>query len=124
MNPLLEIEARAEESVRRGCAFVGLGIFAVMIGLSFDPPVAAEAGAILTSLLVATLLLKALRAPFRSHRTTELWMLLDRSHRPPEPLAQPILMRTLKETYMRYARATGVLAAGLWVCSLTLILAG
>jgi len=124
MDPLQEIEARADESVRRGCGFAGFGIFSVMVGLSFDPLMAAESGAILTSLLVAALILKAQRAPFRSHRDTELWMILDKRHRPPEPMAQPILMRTLKETYLRYARATGTVAAGLWACSLGLLVAG
>lgn len=122
MDPMQEIEARADESVRRGCGFAGFGIFAVMTGLSFDPVLATESGAILTSLLVAALALKAVRAPFRSHRNTELWMLLDKDSRPPEPLAQRILMTALKETYARYARATGALAAGLWVCSLGLSL--
>lgn len=118
-----EIEARAEETVRRACGFAAFGIFATMIGLSFDPPVAAQAGAILSSLMVAVLFLKAWEAPNRPYRRTELWTILDERHRPPPGLAQRILMNTLQETYLRYARAVAVLAGGLWVLSLLLSLA-
>lgn len=121
MDPMQEIEARAEESVQRGCAFAVLGIACLMMGLSYDPLLAAETGAILTSLLAVVLILKARMAPRRSHKQTELWALLDERHRPPEPQAQRILMRVLKDAYLRYARAAGVGASAFWVCSLGLM---
>ena len=117
------IEMCADLSVRRGCAFGGLGIGSVMAGLSFDPLMSVECGAILTSLMVCILLLKARWAPHRSHKTTELWMMLDKDKRPSEPHAQRILMATLKDAYLRYARLSGIASGGLWVCSLGLMVA-
>jgi len=121
MGSMRLIEACADLSVRRGCAFGGLAIAAVMTGLSFDPLMALECGAILSSLMVCILLLKARWAPHRSHKSTELWTMLDKDKRPAEPHAQRILMSTLKDAYLRYARVVGVTSAGLWACSLGLM---
>ncbi|HEY0835857.1 MAG TPA: hypothetical protein VGE72_18280 [Azospirillum sp.] len=121
MGSLGLIEACADLSVRRGCGFGGLAIGAVMVGLSYDPLLSVEAGAILTSLMGCILLLKAIRSLDRSPKTTEVWMMLDEDKRPAEPHAQRILMGTLKDAYLRYARVTGAASAGLWVFSLGLM---
>ncbi|HYG88967.1 MAG TPA: hypothetical protein VD978_22220 [Azospirillum sp.] len=123
MHSLRLIEACADLSVRRGCGFGGLAIAAVMVGLSFDPLLSVETGAILSSLMACILLLKAGRAPHRSHKTTELWIMLDEDKRPAGPHAQRILMTTLKDAYLRYARFVGFTSAGLWAFSLGLMIA-
>ncbi|MGQ9368412.1 hypothetical protein [Azospirillum sp. ST 5-10] len=123
MISLRELEDCADLSVRRGCGFGGLAIACVMAGLSYQPQMAAETGAILTSLMGIILILKARAAPFRSHKTTEVWVMLDEGRRPPPAQAQRLVMGTLKDTYLRYARLAGVTAAGLWTVSLAIMIA-
>ena len=51
----------AYETVLRACGFGSLAIFCVMIGLSFEPRVAFQAGGFLTTLMALILIFKALR---------------------------------------------------------------
>ena len=52
----------AFETVLRACGFGSLAIFCVMIGLSFQPRAAFQAGGMLTLLMAAILMLKAYEA--------------------------------------------------------------
>ncbi len=78
----------AFETVLRACSFGSLAIFCVMIGLSFEPHAAFQAGAMLTLLMAAILMLKAYGARTKNYRKTELWLYLDDEQRPPEAQAQ------------------------------------
>jgi hypothetical protein len=49
----------AYETVLRACGFASLAIFCVMIGMSFTPKLAFQAGGFLTTLMTAILVLKA-----------------------------------------------------------------
>lgn len=112
------IRACAELSVRRGCGFAALAILTFMFGLSAAPVLALRAGAILTALASVVLFLKALRAPNRDYRRTELWVLLDRNHGLPEAHAERIINTVLRDVYLRYAEFAGLIALTLWALTL------
>ena len=59
----------AFDTVLRACGFGSLAIFCVMIGLSFQPRAAFQAGGMLTLLMAAILMLKAYEARTKNHRT-------------------------------------------------------
>ncbi len=75
----------AYATVLRACAFATLAIFCVMIGLSFLPRSAFQAGGFLTIVVTLVLVLKAHEARTKNHRHTELWLYLPRKagHRRP-----------------------------------------
>lgn len=99
------IEALAELSIRRGLSFAALGIGMAMLGFSFDPAMALGFGAVASLLVSAALALKALAAPRRPYRRTELWILLDGRHDLPEERAQAQIGGLLQRLYLRYAQA-------------------
>ena len=105
----------AYETVLRACGFASLAIFCVMIGLSFEPRAAFQAGGMLTLLMTAILMLKAYEARSKNHRRTELWLYLSEEQRPPEAEAQRACSAVLQETYLTFARwaATIALVMGL-----------
>ena len=75
-------------TVLRACAFGSLAIFCVMIGLSFEPRAAFQAGGFLTTLMTGIFLFKAREALTKNYRRTEMWLYLDKEVRPPEAYAQ------------------------------------
>lgn len=118
-----QIEACANVTVGRACGFAGLGIGAVMMALSYNPPAMAQGGAILTSLLAAVLAWRAGRAPEIPYRRTELWLTLDDGARPPPAYAQRVLGGVLQTTYRHYAALAGRVAAALWLATVLLAMA-
>jgi hypothetical protein len=121
---LQRIEALAELSIARGCGFAALAIFTFMVGLSWDPALATEVGGILALFVCAILVVKAQLAPRRPICKTELWMMLDRSHRPSGAIAQRIIGPVLHACYLRFALYAAGLAAALLALSLVLQLLG
>jgi hypothetical protein len=119
-----EIRRIAFETVLRACGFASLAIFCVMIGLSFEPRVAFQAGGGLTILMVAVLLLKAREALTKNYRRTEMWLYLPKDLRPPEAAAQRVTSSILYETYLTFALWSAQVAAGMWVAALFFSLAG
>ena len=81
-------------------AFAGLGIFVVMVGLSFDPVLALRSGGVLLLILLAGLLLKAQHVARTDYRRTEAWLLLDRAERPDETHAGRTCRTALREAYL------------------------
>jgi hypothetical protein len=100
----------AFETVSRACGFGSLAIFCVMIGLSFEPQAAFQAGAMLTLLMAAILMLKAYGARTKNCRRTEMWLYLTDEQRPPEAFAQRMTSAVLVETYLTFARWTAIIA--------------
>ena len=78
----------AYEVVSRACLFASLAIFCVMVGMSFSPRIAFQAGGFLTTIMAAILILKAHEASTKDYRRTELWLYLEKDERPPETYAQ------------------------------------
>lgn len=113
-----KLQQLANLSVGRACFFAALAIWAVMMGLISDPVVALKSGAILTSLVVVVLFIKARRSPTRSYRETELWILLDGKLDMPEAAAQRLLSDILKRTFERYALWAAAFALFFWALAL------
>lgn len=105
-------------TVLRACGFGSLAIFCVMIGLSFEPRAAFQAGGMLTLLMAAILMLKAYEARTKNHRRTELWLYLSQEERPPESQAQRACSAVLQETYLAFARWSASIAVVMGVLAL------
>ena len=110
-------------SVGRGVAFAGLGIFVVMVGLSFDPVLALRSGGVLLLILLAGLLIKAQHVARTDYRRTEAWLLLDRAERPDERTAG-YLTKALREACIWFARWTAGAAVLVWGFAAISTLAG
>jgi hypothetical protein len=114
------IDRAAEQSVGRAVAFAALGIGCSMLGLAGYPVMALRCGAVLTALMATILLIKAMAAPRRPHRRTEVWLLLDRPPDLPPERAQQLIGEALRRVFERYARWSATTALGFWAASLLL----
>jgi hypothetical protein len=111
-------------SIGRATAFAAFGIFCLMVGLSFNPPLMTRVGAILSLALSAGLILKAELALRQDHRRTEMWLLLPPSDRPPHEVAQRLSGTVLRETYLRFAMMSAGASVILWGITVLLWLVG
>ena len=107
-------------SVARGCGFAGLAIVCIVLGLSYDPILAAKTGAMLTTGLAVILIFRAQQAPFRDYRKTELWIMLKKNERPVAEQAQKLAGQTLQDTYFTFANHVAAVAAVFWVVAIAL----
>ncbi len=114
----------AYETVLRACGFGSLAIFCVMIGLSFEPRAAFQAGGFLTTIMAAILIFKAREALTKNYRKTEMWLYLPKEVRPPEAYAQWASSTVLRETYLTFAKWTSAIAIALWILALGFSLLG
>jgi hypothetical protein len=108
----------AFETVLRACGFGSLAIFCFMVGLSFAPLVAFQAGGVLTMVMTGILFWKALEARSKPYRRTELWLYLPKELRPPEESAQRITASVMRETYLTFALWTSLVAIAMWAIAL------
>ena len=97
------IETAALISVGRACGFAGLAILCVMLGLSFEPVLAARAGGLMGLGLAAILAVFGMLAERRAYQETETWLILPKEERPPAAVAQELIGKTLRETYFWFA---------------------
>ena len=114
----------AYATVLRACGFGSLAIFCVMIGMSFDPRAAFQAGGFLTTLMVGILIFKAREALTKNYRRTEMWLYLPKELRPPEAHAQWASSTVLRETYLTFAKWTAAIAIVLWTLAVLASLIG
>jgi uncharacterized membrane protein YdfJ with MMPL/SSD domain len=114
----------AYETVSRACAFASLAIFCVMVGMSFMPRLAFQAGGFLTLMMTAVLFFKAREALTKNYRRTEMWLYLPKELRPPESYAQWASSTVLHETYLTFAHWTAGISVAMWVLTLIFSLAG
>ncbi|WP_439578721.1 hypothetical protein [Elioraea sp.] len=108
------ILAVADQTIRRACAFAGLGVGLTMLALSFDMVLAFRAGAVLTTAVFAMLLWLGHRAPRADVRRTELWSVVGRGLQLSRERAQAVLGGVLRERYLWHADRAAVMAVGLW----------
>lgn len=108
----------AFETVLRACGFGSLAIFCVMIGMSFNPRLAFQAGGFLTTIMAFILILKSREALTKDYRRTEMWLYLDKDFRPPEAYAQWASSTILRDTYLTFALWTSAVAIAMWVVAL------
>jgi hypothetical protein len=114
----------AFETVMRACGFGSLTIFCIMIGLSFEPRIAFQAGGTLTLVMVGILFFKAQEALTKHYRRTEMWLYLPKELRPPEASAQQTTSIVMRETYLTFALWTSGVAIGMWLLALLFSLMG
>lgn len=114
----------AFETVMRACGFGSLAIFCIMIGLSFHPRAAFQAGGILTMLMATILIFKAREALTKDYRRTEMWLYLPKDFRPPEAYAQWASATVLRDTYLTFAMWSSLIAIVMWVIALFFALVG
>ncbi len=114
----------AFETILRACGFGSLAIFCIMIGLSFNPRAAFQAGGILTTMMAMILILKAREALTKDYRKTEMWLYLPKDFRPPEAYAQWASATVLRDTYLTFAMWTSAIAIAMWVLALLFRLFG
>ena len=114
----------AYATVLRACGFGSLAIFCVMIGLSFEPRAAFQAGGFLTTLMAGILVFKAHEALTKNYRRTEMWLYLAEEVRPPEAYAQWASSTVLRETYLTFAKWTSLIAIVMWSLALAFSLLG
>ena len=119
-----ELDRAVETSVARGVGFGALAIALVVAGLAGYPQLALRSGAVLALLMWAILRLKALHAPRRPYKRTEVWLMLDPRPVWPAETAQRLIGEALRRTLERYARFVLAAAVGLWLASLALPLLG
>lgn len=113
-----EMRRIAYATVLRACAFASLAIFCVMIGLSFLPRSAFQAGGFLSILMTLVLVLKAREARTKDHRNTEMWLYLRKESRPPQAIAQRTVSTMMREIYLLFARWTAMISIGMWSIAL------
>lgn len=119
-----QVRYLAFHSVGRGCLFAVLAITTAMGGLITWPVTAFRFGALLSMLATAILVLRAMMAPRKPYRRTELWALLRKEATLPEGEAQVIISQALADTYWRFAGYAGYISAGMWAMALLFWLAG
>jgi hypothetical protein len=119
-----EMRRVAYETVLRACGFASLAIFCVMIGLSFLPREAFQAGGFLSLLMTLVLVLKAREARTKDHRRTEMWLYLAKEKRPPPASAQRTVSALMRETYLMFARWTAIISIVMWAIALLFSLIG
>jgi hypothetical protein len=113
-----EMSRIAHETVLRACGFASLAIFCVMIGLSFLPRSAFQAGGFLSMTMTLVLIFKAREARTKDHRRTEMWLYLPKESRPPQAFAQQMISSLMRETYLSFARWTAVISIVMWTIAL------
>lgn len=123
-NSMDRLDAFADISIRRACAFVGLGAVTVMLSLSFDPVLALRTGAEIAALLVAGLAFAAWRAPRRNIRHTEVYAMLRGAGVPAHWLsAEPNraqIAAVLRQRLAWHAERVAATALSLWALALAL----
>jgi hypothetical protein len=125
LGDVMELMRRiAFETVLRACGFGSLAIFCVMIGMSFEPRFAFQAGGTLTILMALILMYKAREALTKDYRKTEMWLYLPKDFRPPEAYAQWASATVLRDTYLTFAMWTSAIAIVMWAIALVFSLLG
>lgn len=105
-----EIRRIAYDVVLRACGFGSLAIFCVMIGLSFLPRSAFQAGGFLSLIMTLILIAKAYEARTKDHRRMEMWLYLPKELRPPQAQAQQTISMVMRETYLTFARWSALIS--------------
>lgn len=107
--------------VGRAVLFGSLAIACVMVAFSFSPVAAFRSGAVLTLIMSAILMFKAMGASLQDHRSMEVWLYLDERTRREGP---KVIAAVMREVYARFAQISLMVACGLFAMSLLLMLLG
>jgi len=118
MDEIERVRALAWLSVARGCGFGALAVSMVSFSLIAWPVLAFKLAAIGCTLATAILVLKADRVRSRSHKTTEVWAMLQRRLDVPESHAHRVVTNALYDTFRDFALYAAALATLFWCLTL------
>lgn len=121
MERIVRLRHAADISIRRAIGFAYIAIGTTMAGMAFDGYLAVKTGAVLSTGVAAALGLKAMRAPRRPYKHTELWIIVDKDHGLPEARAQDVIGHVLRERYLWHAQLIAGVAALLWLVGFTVL---
>ena len=105
-------------SVARGCGFGALAVSMISFSLISWPVMAFKLAALGCTLATAILVLKAERVRNRSHKTTEVWAMLQRRIDVPETHVQRVVTNALYDTFREFALYAATLATLFWCLTL------
>lgn len=122
------LDAFADLSIRRACAFVALAAVTVMLSLSFDLMLAFRTGAEMSALLALGLAFSAWRAPRRAIHHTEVYAMLRSAGLPRERLTQPDtrarIAQVLQQRLVWHAERVAATAVALYLLALFFWMSG
>jgi hypothetical protein len=119
-----KVRAIAISCVGRAVMFGVLAIACVMVGFSFNPVSAFRSGAVLTLVMAAILIYKAVTAHRQNPKMTEVWLYLDEGSRPSDAHARFVFATVMRDVYARFAQAALLAACGLFAISVGFTLLG
>lgn len=119
-----QLRQLAFEIVLRACGFGSLAIFCIMVGMSFEPRFAFQAGGFLTTAMALILYYKAQEARWKDYRKTELWLYVPDDYKVQSPEAQWVSSIVMRETYLTFGMWTAAIAVAMWAIALIFWLAG
>jgi len=114
----------ADLSIRRACGFGLIAIATAVVGASSDAFLALKLAAICATAMVAILYAKAMQAPTRNYKRTEVWLMLNKRHDLPEARAQQVFGNILRDRYLWHATVTASAAGVLWLAAFAVALFG
>jgi len=103
------VEQAAYVSVGRACGFAGLAVLCVVLGLSFEPALAAKTGGFMSLAICLILLFRAWRVHRQPYKRTETWLILRKDDRPRAEVAQRLVGTALKDAYLFFAQKASVI---------------
>lgn len=115
-----QVREVAEACVGRAVMFGTLAIACVMVGFSFNPVSAFRSGAVLTLVMAAVLIWKAVAANRQDPKQTEVWLYLDQHSRPAGEHARHAFGKVMREVYGRFAQFSLYAACAMFAVSLVL----
>ena len=95
-----------------------------MVGLSFDPLMAARSGGVLATMITVVLIFKSRNALYQDYRKTEAWLILDTEDAPPEAYARWASATVLRDAYLWFAQYAAAVSIVLWAVATILSLFG
>jgi hypothetical protein len=119
-----KIRQTAVACVGRAVMFGTLAIGCVMVGFSFNPVSAFRSGAVLTLVMAAILIWKAVAALRQNPKSTEVWLYLDERSRPADDHARLAFASVMRDVYGRFAQVSLFAACAMFGISLLLGLFG
>jgi hypothetical protein len=102
----------------RDASFVALAALTLMLGFSFNPPLALVIGAHIALIFSLTLLYRVSLLTDERVRRTEAWRVLEPHERPHGEFALAAAHQRLEEVLLRFAKTSAGVACTLFVLSL------
>jgi len=119
---MIPCERYAFFTLARDAGFFSLAAIVLMIGFSFEPPLAFEIGASVALLFSVLLLLRSLLLTPERFMRSEVWRGLNPDERPAGEHGIRIARDYMRETMLRFAKSSSAIAGLLYGSALILSL--